>query len=261
MENQVVEYRAEPKSTKPPILFVHGLMHGAWCWEEHFLPFFASQGYDAYGLNLRGHNPSDPHKKRMRYSLGNYVEDIAAAAKQFDQPPIIVGHSMGGFLVQLYLQKKHPALKAVLIASVPPSGIWGASLRAAKAHPLRFLAVSLTWSFFPLFHSGKAFQDFFLSSRLDLKEAEAYFEKTHNESYPAYVQMLGLVRPKKRSLEVPMLVIGGGEDRAISVKNVENTAKFYGQEAVIYRQVAHDMMLDPDWQEVAQGILTWIEET
>ena len=26
-----------------PLLFVHGAFTGAWCWEEHFLPFFASR--------------------------------------------------------------------------------------------------------------------------------------------------------------------------------------------------------------------------
>ena len=29
------------------LLFVHGAWHGAWCWAEHFLDFFAAQGYAA----------------------------------------------------------------------------------------------------------------------------------------------------------------------------------------------------------------------
>jgi hypothetical protein len=30
-----------------PLLFVHGAAHGAWCWDEHFLDFFAEKGYIA----------------------------------------------------------------------------------------------------------------------------------------------------------------------------------------------------------------------
>ena len=40
---------------RPPLLFLHGSAHAAWCWAEHFLPHFAAAGYDAYALSLRGH--------------------------------------------------------------------------------------------------------------------------------------------------------------------------------------------------------------
>jgi len=28
---------------RPPLVFVHGSFHSAWCWAEHFMPFFAAQ--------------------------------------------------------------------------------------------------------------------------------------------------------------------------------------------------------------------------
>src|SRR5215469_59397 len=39
----------------PPVLFVHGLFHGGWCYEEHFVPWFRSRGYDARAVTLRCH--------------------------------------------------------------------------------------------------------------------------------------------------------------------------------------------------------------
>jgi len=42
-----------------PILFVHGMWHAAWCWAEHFLPYFAQHGYVSHALSLRGHGGSD----------------------------------------------------------------------------------------------------------------------------------------------------------------------------------------------------------
>lgn len=38
-----------------PLLFIHGAFHGAWCWDEHFLDYFAQHGFSAYSLSLRGH--------------------------------------------------------------------------------------------------------------------------------------------------------------------------------------------------------------
>ncbi|MBI5715520.1 MAG: alpha/beta hydrolase, partial [Chloroflexi bacterium] len=34
---------SNPRPT--PLLFVHGAWHGAWCWAEYFLPYFAQHGY------------------------------------------------------------------------------------------------------------------------------------------------------------------------------------------------------------------------
>jgi len=44
--NKNVEY--------PPLVFVHGSYHAAWCWAEHWLPFFSSSGYDCYAVSLLG---------------------------------------------------------------------------------------------------------------------------------------------------------------------------------------------------------------
>jgi pimeloyl-ACP methyl ester carboxylesterase len=33
----------------PPLLFVHGAWHAAWCWDENFLGFFADMGFRACG--------------------------------------------------------------------------------------------------------------------------------------------------------------------------------------------------------------------
>ena len=38
-----------------PIVFVHGAWHGAWCWEEHFLDYFAQHGYVVLAFDLRQH--------------------------------------------------------------------------------------------------------------------------------------------------------------------------------------------------------------
>lgn len=41
-------------SENPPLVFVHGSYHAAWCWAEHWFPFFSSCGYDCYALSLLG---------------------------------------------------------------------------------------------------------------------------------------------------------------------------------------------------------------
>ena len=46
-----------------PVLFVHGAFVAAWCWDDHFLPYFAKRGYAAHALSLRGRTMTPPVDK------------------------------------------------------------------------------------------------------------------------------------------------------------------------------------------------------
>ena len=69
------------------------------------------------------------------------MDDLSAAVVDGDEP-VVVGHSMGGLVVQKYLERS-TALGAVLLASVPAAGALGATLRFAARHPLVFAKVNL----------------------------------------------------------------------------------------------------------------------
>lgn len=50
---EVIERKAK-KSAGAPVVFVHGSSHAAWCWDEHWLDYFADNGHDAYAISLLG---------------------------------------------------------------------------------------------------------------------------------------------------------------------------------------------------------------
>ena len=55
-------------------------------------------------------------------------------ASQLPAPPVLIGHSMGGMVAQKYLES-HEAAGLVLMASVPPQGLWAAALGLAFQKP------------------------------------------------------------------------------------------------------------------------------
>ncbi|MGM0715392.1 alpha/beta hydrolase [Brevibacillus parabrevis] len=117
----LVTFSPSTKSRSNPILFIHGAFHGAWCWEEYFLPYFAAHGYEVHALNWRGHGKSSDKERLRGNRITDYVEDVSHVASSLKQPPILVGHSMGGFVMQKYLEN-HSAAAGVLLASAPPGG-------------------------------------------------------------------------------------------------------------------------------------------
>jgi pimeloyl-ACP methyl ester carboxylesterase len=140
---EVIDRAPQRESGKPPLLFVHGAWHGAWCWDENFLDFFAGKGYRTLALSLRGHGTSPGPKPPHICTIADYVDDVASVAATLPQPPIVLGHSLGGFVVQKYLES-HDAPAAVLVASAPSSGITRFMLRGAKRHPWHTVRTLLT---------------------------------------------------------------------------------------------------------------------
>ena len=122
--NQLEVLSCEPKERRhaAPLLFVHGAFAGAWVWDEHFLPCFAAKGYSAHAVSLRGHGGSAGHERIDWYSIHDYVEDVAEVVADLAAAPVLIGHSMGGFVVQKYLER-HAVPAAVLMCSVPPQGL------------------------------------------------------------------------------------------------------------------------------------------
>ncbi|MBK8900139.1 MAG: alpha/beta fold hydrolase [Anaerolineaceae bacterium] len=243
---------------RTPLLFIHGAWHGAWCWDEHFLTFFAESGYATYAPSLRGHGKS-PGKEKVRWSSANdYLADVAETAAKLPRPPVIIGHSMGGYLVQKFLETVSlPA--AILLASVPPRGVIGTTLRIIRRFPGQFAKVNLKLSLYPLVETAALTRYQFFSSNMPHVQVQRYFELLDDESYRTFLDMLLLNLPKPSRVRTPMLVLGGRHDTIFTVKEVEATAQAYHTEPHFF-PMAHDMMLEAGWEQVAEKMAAWLEE-
>lgn len=242
-----------------PLLFVPGMQHGAWCWDVHFLDYFASHGYPSYAVSLRGHGKSDG-RERLRWTrIADFADDVADAVAQLPRSPVLIGHSMGGFILQKYLEK-HTAPGAVLLSSPSPSGLLPTALRIARRHPLLFAKVSLGFSLVPLIATPELAQEAFLSADLPRDELVAYWSQMEDDSYAAFLDMVALDLPDPSKVTTPVLVIGAGRDNMLRPADNEATARAYHTPLELVPDVAHDSMLEVRWQDVADRMLAWLRE-
>ncbi len=258
MALEVIAKGERSESCPIPLLFVHGAWHGAWCWDEHFLDYFASLGYECIALSLRGHGGSPGVEKMNLYRIDDYVEDVAEVAATLDTPPIVLGHSMGGLVTQQYLAR-YSASAGVLLGSVPPKGVIGVVTQMLRHHPLRFMAANLFWNLYQLVNTPAKARELFYSAGVPEADVERYVEPLTNESYLAFIDMLILNLPKRGAVSVPMRVLGGELDSIFPPADVRATAAFYNTEATIYPETAHNLMLEPRWRDVADDIHAWIQ--
>jgi pimeloyl-ACP methyl ester carboxylesterase len=251
--------KGSPSDAHPvPLLFVHGAWHAAWCWDEHFLDFFAERGYGCYAPSLRGHGASAGRGRLRRTGIQDYVRDIAQTAAELPTQPVLVGHSMGGFVVQKYLES-HTAAGAILVAAVPPSGVRRITLHIARRHPVQFAKANALLKLAPVVATPELVRELFFSASTPDEQVNAYHLRVQDESYRAFLDMLllNLVRTKQVN-RVPMLVLGAEHDTIVSQRETRRTAAVYGAEAETFPGIGHDMMLEPGWQAVAERITGWL---
>jgi pimeloyl-ACP methyl ester carboxylesterase len=95
VDGVTIAYRSYGEPADGAIVLVHGgAAHARW-W-DHIAPLLAAR-HQVIALDLSGHGDSG---RREAYSLDAWADEVLAVAADagFDAPPVIIGHSMGGFV-------------------------------------------------------------------------------------------------------------------------------------------------------------------
>lgn len=243
-----------------PVVFVHGAFVGAWCWAEHFLDRFAAQGIRSIAPSLRGHGASEGREQLPHFGINEYVADLERAVGSLDgPPPVLVGHSMGGLVVRRYLER-HPATAAVLMASVPPSGLMPSTWRMLMSDPLLFGQFGLMQGLGPRAVDLDVARRAVFSDHLPEADLARYARYMQPESQRAIWEMSATAtpRPWRAHPHPPMLVLGAEDDALFSAGEARATAGLWGAEWEILPGMAHAMMLEPGWEAVADRIMQWL---
>ena len=260
MTLEVIHYPAEGGRKGPPLLFVHGAFTGAWVWDEHFLPWFRTRGHDVHALSFRGHGNSSGRGSLQDFCIRDYEEDLRQVAESFSEPPVIIAHSMGGYVAQKYLEQDKAAAM-VLIASVPPTGVAGTAATVAVHNPVLMWKIALGQSFGDEHAEDAALRKALFSERVSEETVDGFMPRVQAESRQAALDMYGPDFPDALLIgALPVLVMGGRKDQLTPVFHLKSTAAVYGTQALVFPDMGHAMMLEPGWEDVAEAILGWLSE-
>lgn len=266
-----------PKSPSPsfplekaPLLFIHGSLHAAWCFHL-FQSFFASHGFQTFAVSLRraGNTACDDETVP---TIHDHISDLNSLLQQLNlqQPPILIGHSMGGFVAQKWveLEKSFKPLRMVLLASTPPTGTSGMAWRITRQLGV-MKSFRLTMGFIrktPA-NSVDACREMFFSS----KDSEGFSEEIEgDDKLKEYMEQIKLTnqtmdtKSLKKHVKEPgdmkgkVLVVGAELDCLVDRQGLEETAELWGAQLHILENAPHDLMLYSRWKDAANIVLDWI---
>lgn len=253
---EVIDKGSVTEAHPVSLLCVHGAWHAAWCWDEHFLDFFADKGFRASAVSLRGHGASSLPKPLNSCSLADYVDDVRSAAEMLGSEPVIIGHSMGCLVVQKYLETNH-ARAAVLLAPATQRGLRRFVLRMFGRHPWNFMRASTFGDSANLVGTPALAREFLFCALTPEPVVESCAARTGSESARAGMdQMFGRLNPGL--VTAPLLVLGAHNDGSRIDGDVSAAARTYRTNAEFFPDMGHDMMLEPGWAQVAGRIEGWL---
>jgi pimeloyl-ACP methyl ester carboxylesterase len=245
----------------PPVIMVHGAFCGGWSLEAIARPFEA-QGYKVLRPDLPGHAPGDAPSAAAGLSMIDYVRAIVGLCRTQPEPPILIGHSLGG-LVAMLAASRTPVRALALLA---PSAPWGTPVgsleEAVAAFGVQMLGPLWTGAVPP--EPG-----LMLMHGLSLAEPEvqaATIGRLRFESARALGQTLNWwldpfmsTKLKAAPLRTPALTLVGDRDRIHAPASVKLTAQRIGATFETLPGMSHWLVVEPRAPEIAARILTWLE--
>lgn len=250
--------RDEVKNARASIIITHGIAEHSGRYEE-ITKVLNDAGYTVVRYDLRGHGQSQGRRGTLK-SWRQPIEDLhALVAEEKKKKPkkiFLIGHSLGGLIVNLYAVNHHD------VDGIISSGAVTHYLKDVL--PLRFIGFRLI-GWVP---KKSNFADDQLS-RIKAVE-DAYIQDPLNLKH-FYISIVGHmmvkgVRQLNRNLkqyQTPVLLIHGGNDKIVPASFSERLHPLIpakDKQMIIYPESYHEMFNDLDKDKVFEDLLNWLDE-
>ena len=233
-----------------PILFVHGGLHGSWCW-QHLMRYLSARGWPCYALNWYNHYRSEqlPQERFVRRTIPDVTEEIGLVAEHIGESPILIGHSMGGLAAMKYAEMAE--IRAlVLIAPGIPAEIGSPHYDLPTEDSIAFTAPPRDWA-----------RSFFWPGCTE-EEITRYYALLGEESPECIRDVVDArVHIDRTRISGPILTMAGEHDQLVAPSFVRDLADHLGADYQFYPGRGHDIMMDARWHEVAAGLQNWLQNS
>jgi Lysophospholipase len=237
------------------------------------MDFFNQHGYDTLNPGWPGDSPTVAECRTHPQTIANrgvteIADNYAKIIASLPEPPIVIGHSFGGLIVQVILGRGI-ATAGLAIDPAPIKGVWQLPFSALKAsfpvlgNPFNLKkAISLS---FNQFRYGFA-------NAVPEKEARELYDRwtIPAPGRPLFQAAMASISGSETKVNTantgrgPLLITGGEKDHIAppilgkaSLKKYNSSVK---TEFKLFEGRGHSLIVDHGWREVADYSLGWLNK-
>jgi pimeloyl-ACP methyl ester carboxylesterase len=255
------------------VVFIHGGWVTPACWDP-FKSYFEANGYRCLAPAWPGKDRpveairADP-SKLAGLGIAGIVDHYERIIREFDEPPILIGHSFGGLFVQLLIDRGLGAA-GIAIDSAPPKGIFAfapttlLSLGRILAIPFGWRKV-VRWTYaeyrFAFVHTmAPGDQRRIWDAQIIPDSGRPFFEAGYSFLDPHSPARVDFANPDR----APLLFIAGESDRAMAPSTVRRMYRAHQASPArtdlrSFPGRTHWIIAQEGWEEVADSCLDWID--
>ncbi|HEX6525600.1 MAG TPA: alpha/beta hydrolase [Streptosporangiaceae bacterium] len=244
---------APQPSPRPPVVLVHGGMHGAWMWADA-QEWLSDRGWDSVAVDLLSHGRSRalPTEQWLTRSLLDSAFEIDVACQSVagnPLPPVVMAWSMGGLAALAHAAgRRQPLTAVVLLCPVVPTQFGGAEIPIPvnPDEPVDPFPADVAHR---LFYDGmSADKAAAFSKQLQAESPRAVLEATR---WTAELDVSGI--------EAPTLAIGAENDELIPPAYVQSlAAAIPGASYIHLRGTGHGVPVNPGWEFLMSTVTSWL---
>lgn len=255
------------------IVFIHGAWLTKLSW-ENFIPYFEQKGYttvvpewpyrDASVEELRANTPA----ALAEVGVKELTDHFASVIGDMPEPPMLIGHSFGGLIVQQLLDRGY-GRAGVALNGVTPEGVLAVDWTVLKANS-RVLSTWMGWDRV-LTMSYPEFQYAFTNTFPE-DQQRSYFDRyVVPESGRLFFQVaFAPLDPHhstrvdfKNNTRAPLLLTASEFDHLVPAHVIRTNYEHHKQSAARtdfheFPGRAHLVTADKGWEEVADYVANWL---
>jgi len=254
------------------VVLIHGLWMTPRSWEE-WVPYYEAKGYRVLtpgypGFEIEVEALRENPSVIADLTVPQVVAHLAGVVNELDRPPILMGHSFGGTLTQLLLDRGCGAA-GVAINSAPTEGV--------LVNP-----PSQIKSLFPILknpskrHEAAGFTPeefhYAFTNTLSEEESQKVYDRYHIPAPGNWIWAYGVIanfKPGhqetwvnyKNDSRAPLIFIAGSEDHIMPPSVQRSNAKHYTSNTITeveeFEGRSHWTCGEPGWEAVADRALEW----
>jgi pimeloyl-ACP methyl ester carboxylesterase len=258
---------------RTPLMLIHGAWLSSRSW-KNFSDYFGERGFAVSAPEWpRKHGDVEELREATDelegLGLTEIVDHYEAKIRALAEPPILIGHSYGGLIVELLLDRGL-GRAGVAMSPAPPKGILVlpfSTLKAAApalAHPSRWHGVvpltleEFTYGFVNTFSPEDAAAAY---ERYAVPETGQIFYEAGFANFHLHPPTEVHFNKDERA---PLLIVGAEKDHtvpaSVSKKQYEKYEDSDAQTDYIeFPDRPHLMMVAEGWEEIAAGIESWLD--
>lgn len=242
----------DPRAT---IVLVHGLAEHSGRYERTGA-LLAEAGFHVRSFDLMGAGGSGGRRWHIEEwsSFHDQLESHVTWARDQGQPVILMGHSLGGAICLGYMltDRPQPDLAVLSAPSLAGGAGWQRALAPILAKATPTLAIPNPVDGDHLSRDPKVAEAYFADPLVITKSTCLFGANAFTE--------IERLNTDYRNLNVPTLVIHGGEDVLVPTRSSAILESLPCVDRKVYDGLRHETLNEPEGPEVVADIVSWLDD-